>query len=212
MPEDDRVVLERSRTFSFRIVGSSFYQANMVRFVGRGELDATIEHELTNEHDKNAIKVSLGGLTVGYFPRDYAGYFVEWIGERRYEGRKFKAPVVVVRAEVDHEPWQMLFADLAILASPPRVVGDLDRQTKKAINLVLKQSGARCVAHMEREKSDPAVGTLNRLSDEGFFARSPCEQCSKQGYRPTNAAYLAKFGHDEAYVKANIALPTVSGW
>ena len=209
---DERIALARRAGFGFHLAGPSFHQAELKRLPLDQELDATLEHELHNEHDPNAIRVTVRGLTVGHFHREDAERFVEWIGARGYAGRIFKAPAVVVRAPVE-DVGTMLFANLSILSSPFRVDGDLDKQTKRGIDLLFRQAGTKCLAHMDREKGDPAAGVLDRLTAAGFFVRAPCDQCGKAtGYALANAAWVAKFGTGEREARERPDLRPVSGW
>lgn len=69
--------------YPFEIVGEASYQNNIKKFAvmreGRGcwtELKATINREPNNSYDKNACRVDINGLTVGYFARNDA---VSWV-------------------------------------------------------------------------------------------------------------------------------------
>jgi len=73
--------------YPFEIVGESHYQSNIERFAikreGKGcftEVEAKIIRELNNSHDKNACRVDIKGLTVGYFPRNNAESWVKLLG------------------------------------------------------------------------------------------------------------------------------------
>lgn len=70
--------------YPFEIVGESHYQSNISRFAvkrdGKGcftEVEARVVRDLNNSHDKNACKVDINGLTVGYFPRNNAESWVK---------------------------------------------------------------------------------------------------------------------------------------
>lgn len=74
-------------SYPFEIVGESHYQSNISRFAvkreGKGcftEVEARIVRELNNSHDKNACRVDINGLTVGYFPRNNAESWVKLLG------------------------------------------------------------------------------------------------------------------------------------
>lgn len=65
--------------FDFDIVGESHYQENLEELAGgRGEESAEINViavlslENSNKYDKNAVRVDIDGLTVGYLSRDDA--------------------------------------------------------------------------------------------------------------------------------------------
>jgi len=73
--------------YPFEIVGESHYQSNISRFAvkreGKGcftEVEARIVRDLNNSHDKNACRVDINGLTVGYFPRNNAESWVKLLG------------------------------------------------------------------------------------------------------------------------------------
>ncbi|MEQ0924045.1 hypothetical protein ABLT40_09625 [Acinetobacter schindleri] len=73
--------------YPFEIVGESHYQSNIERFAikreGEGcftEVEAKIIREFNNSHDKNACRVDIKGLTVGYFPRNNAESWVKLLG------------------------------------------------------------------------------------------------------------------------------------
>jgi len=74
-------------SYPFEIVGESHYQSNISRFAvkrdGKGcftEVDARIVRDINNSHDKNACRVDINGLTVGYFPRNNAESWVKLLG------------------------------------------------------------------------------------------------------------------------------------
>lgn len=63
-------------SYPYEIVGEHAYQANLLRIVGAKnaiskevEISAKIISEPTNSFDKNAIKVEINGLVVGYIPK-----------------------------------------------------------------------------------------------------------------------------------------------
>ena len=195
---DDRIELNRRATFGFRLAGASYYQEVLAALVGRGELDATLRHEVDNSHDPNAILVTIAGQAVGHFPAGDAARFVEWMKERGYEGLSFKGPAMVEDVrwfdEDEGETVEMMMVGLAILTGPPSVVGDLDRATKKVINLLDRQAGTRCVKHMDREKVDPSKRSLEGLVLDGYAISSACGQCGGDGYALTEAGWEAKYG------------------
>ncbi len=66
---------------TFDIVGEASYQSNLKKIAGPKTKEAKyltvpalIESEPTNKHDKNALKVTIQGLTVGYLSREEASY------------------------------------------------------------------------------------------------------------------------------------------
>lgn len=70
--------------YPFEIVGESNYQSNISQFAikrdGKGcftEVDARVVRDLNNSHDKNACRVDINNLTVGYFPRNNAESWVK---------------------------------------------------------------------------------------------------------------------------------------
>lgn len=74
-------------SYPFEIVGESHYQSNIERFAikreGKGcftEVEAKIIRDINNSHDKNACRVDIKGLTVGYFPRNNAESWVKLLG------------------------------------------------------------------------------------------------------------------------------------
>ena len=70
---------ETGQQYPFNIVGEASYQKNIAKLaVLRGDRDcfteikATIKREPTNIYDKNACRVDINGITVGYFARNHA--------------------------------------------------------------------------------------------------------------------------------------------
>lgn len=68
--------LEPDESFDFDIVGESFYQDHLSSIAGpksdngvNFECDAVVSCDNKNQHDKNAIAVTIAGLLVGYFPK-----------------------------------------------------------------------------------------------------------------------------------------------
>lgn len=77
--EPDRVILRGNDQFELEVVGESYYQNNLQKICGprkeEGEnqiLDATLFMEDNNPHDRQAVKVVILGLTVGYLRREVA--------------------------------------------------------------------------------------------------------------------------------------------
>jgi len=66
-------------SYPYDIVGEQAYQANLKKIAGvktavskEVELSAKILSEPFNQYDKNALKVEINGLTVGYIPKQDA--------------------------------------------------------------------------------------------------------------------------------------------
>ena len=209
---EDRIVLETRQTFAVRVVAASYYQPALQALAGKGELDATMRQERDSSFDPNAIQVLVGNKVVGYLSREDAAYFTEWIVARRYEGRTFKAPAMVEYVTFDEGEAHLYMIRLRILFGPPHVVGDLAGQTRHAIDLVNRQDGPRCIAHMDRVKREAGAVSLDHLAADGFALQAPCAICSKPGYTLTAEGFRAKFGRDREYVEAHSDCPTVSGW
>ena len=51
--------------------GEASYQRNIRRVAAPGKLVALVD-EPTNPYDKNAVRVDVDGLTIGYVPREHA--------------------------------------------------------------------------------------------------------------------------------------------
>jgi hypothetical protein len=84
LPQGDRVVLEGPGTFDLPIVGESHYQDALERICGprtdEGEdrpVEAHLVLENDNPHDPMAVRVDVGGLTVGYLSREHARQYRE---------------------------------------------------------------------------------------------------------------------------------------
>jgi len=205
---DVRIDLAQSRTFSYELAGPTHHEAALRYFYGRGEFDATIEQDKRNPVDPNAIKVTVEGRLIGYFHAEDCAGFNRWIDWRGYDGRAFKVP-----ATVEFDPdIGLLKGKLRVLLSPPRVVGDLDRTTKKAVDLLLRQSGALCVKHMQREPRDAADRSLAHLVDHSLAFRASCATCGAGGYVATDQTWVAKFGQTADFVRSHPELRPVSGW
>ena len=67
-----------------KIVGVSNY-TDAVRRLSEGAV-VLVEHEPTNEYDSNAMRVTLDGETVGYFPKVIAERMVGEMAERSFVG------------------------------------------------------------------------------------------------------------------------------
>lgn len=72
--------------YTFEIVGEASYQSALRKIAGkkteeskRFYTDATILHEPQNQYDSNAFKVVIDGQTVGYFSRDDALRFKDFL-------------------------------------------------------------------------------------------------------------------------------------
>ncbi len=79
-----RIPLKGNGSFAFDIVGEASYQVALEALAGKKtregkELHCTamVSREPENSHDPNAVKVEIGGKTVGYFSwadaKDYSG-------------------------------------------------------------------------------------------------------------------------------------------
>jgi hypothetical protein len=73
------VITERPIEYFFDIVGEQSYQANLRKIAGPKqerskyvEVMARVVSEPFNAYDKNAVKIEINGLTVGYLSRDDA--------------------------------------------------------------------------------------------------------------------------------------------
>jgi hypothetical protein len=201
----ERIELEQSRTFSYGLAGPTHHEAALRHFYGRGELDATIQQDKLNPVDPNAIKVTVEGRLIGYFHAEDCEGFNNWIRWRGYDGRAFKVPAIVEAAG-------LLKGKLRILLIPPRVVGDLDRSTKKAVDVILRQTGPACVKHMHREPREAGDGTLARLVETDLIEHHPCAVCGAGGYAATDRTWMAKFGQGAAFVREHPSQQAVSGW
>lgn len=69
--------------YPFEIVGEASYQSNICKFAelrdGKGcftETEARIVREPNNSYDKNACRVDINGLVVGYFAKNHAESWV----------------------------------------------------------------------------------------------------------------------------------------
>lgn len=73
------VITERPIEYFFDIIGEQSYQANLRKIAGPKqerskyvEVMARVVSEPFNAYDKNAVKIEINGLTVGYLSRDDA--------------------------------------------------------------------------------------------------------------------------------------------
>ena len=85
-PESDEVELTGNGKFALEVVGESHYQQNFAKICGHrkesGEnllIDANLILEDNNPYDKNAVRVDIAGLTVGYLSREVACLYREQI-------------------------------------------------------------------------------------------------------------------------------------
>ena len=76
-------------TYPFEIVGEASYQSNISKFAvmrdGKGcftETEAKIVREPNNSYDKNACRVDINGLVVGYFARNHAESWVNLLNRQ----------------------------------------------------------------------------------------------------------------------------------
>lgn len=72
-------IIEKPMEYFFDIVGEQSYQANLRKIAGPKqerskyvEVMARVVSEPFNAYDKNAVKIEINGLTVGYLSRDDA--------------------------------------------------------------------------------------------------------------------------------------------
>lgn len=90
--------------YPFEIVGEASYQSNISKFAilreGKGcftETQAKIVRELNNKYDKNACRVDINGLTVGYFARNNAESWVRLLERLKIsEVSEFYVKAVIV--------------------------------------------------------------------------------------------------------------------
>lgn len=75
--------------YPFEIVGEASYQSNISKFAvmrdGKGcftETEAKIVREPNNSYDKNACRVDIDGLVVGYFARNHAESWVNLLNRQ----------------------------------------------------------------------------------------------------------------------------------
>jgi hypothetical protein len=83
------------------VVGESKYQRNLEKIVG-GRTESGAQHkcntvlipEKNNRYDKNAIRVVVSNLTVGYLPRETAEEFGQSLRDDGFEFAMCKATIV----------------------------------------------------------------------------------------------------------------------
>lgn len=75
-------------SYPFEIVGEASYQSNIERFSVKREakgcfteVEARIIRDINNSYDKNATRVDINGLTVGYFARNNAESWVKLLAK-----------------------------------------------------------------------------------------------------------------------------------
>lgn len=75
-------------SYPFEIVGEASYQSNIERFAVKledkgcfTEVGARIIRDINNSYDKNATRVDINGLTVGYFARNHAESWVKLLAK-----------------------------------------------------------------------------------------------------------------------------------
>lgn len=83
-------------------MGESHYQKNLRALAGPPtedgvsvEMLATLIPEPTNRYDRNAVRVEIGGLIVGYLDRDTAVDFGERLRALGHPGRSVTVPAVI---------------------------------------------------------------------------------------------------------------------
>ena len=90
--------------FNTEVVGEASYKRQLCAVFGSGEgrkhFDAQLDPEPTNPHDPNAVKVSIGGGTVGYLPRASAKRY-----GKKYGTRSQACRAVIVSREGGHGVW-----------------------------------------------------------------------------------------------------------
>lgn len=94
LPTSDAVRLPGLGLFSLEAVGESHYQAALDRICGGRSFDgadllteATLVHEDTNPYDSHAVRVDIGGETVGYLSRKHARQFRREMAKAGNSGR-----------------------------------------------------------------------------------------------------------------------------
>jgi hypothetical protein len=93
----------KDHSFDFEVVGESNYQAALAKLAGTHgdesphlEVQALLVPETDNPHDKNAVRVVLSGMTVGYLARDDAGSFRRRLSGRKLTGQVTSCDAVIV--------------------------------------------------------------------------------------------------------------------
>lgn len=84
--EPDEVELRGNGSYALEVVGESHYQENLEKICGvrkeKGEnltVDATLILEDDNPYDRQAVRVEISGLPVGYLSREVARIYREQI-------------------------------------------------------------------------------------------------------------------------------------
>jgi hypothetical protein len=89
--------------FDFEVVGESHYQRALARLAGdhgddspRLETVATLVPETNNRHDKSAVRVDIGGHTVGYLSREDARSFRRRLGRLKLSGQTTTCNAIII--------------------------------------------------------------------------------------------------------------------
>lgn len=132
VPRPPQRYVDTPLTFDQEVVGESFYQAGIARFVaGYGrDVQATFTHEPGNPRDGSAVRVDLvaDGLseTCGYLPAAVAADWVPVVRAAAVQGDKLRVPAVV-RGGRESAPsfgvWLVTDARAAQASRPARVSG-----------------------------------------------------------------------------------------
>lgn len=96
-------------TFEVKVKGTSAYQDALLRISGRKEFQgkklacvACLISEPTNPHDRNAIRVEIERLRVGYLSRHLAAFFGEWLRMNGYTTMESPCDAMIIGGwEVD---------------------------------------------------------------------------------------------------------------
>lgn len=101
--DDSDFSLKGNGSFSFEIVGEASYQSNLLRLAGGRKMDsvalkrsALLILEDDNQYDSNAVKVSIDGLTVGYFSRKGAVSFRSRLKGMGVRSKEVACPAIIV--------------------------------------------------------------------------------------------------------------------
>ncbi|MEX5367809.1 HIRAN domain-containing protein [Acinetobacter haemolyticus] len=98
--------------YPFEIVGEASYQSNISKFAvlrdGKGcftEIEARIVRDTNNSYDKNACRVDINGLVVGYFARNHAESWVRLLDKLNIsdESEVYVRAVIVGGGNKDHK-------------------------------------------------------------------------------------------------------------
>jgi hypothetical protein len=94
--------LQGTGTYEFSVLGVARYQAVLQKLCDAGQVnpkivEALLVPEENNARDKNAIRVELGGRTVGYLPPELAEAYRRRLAESGYPGARStcKAKIIV---------------------------------------------------------------------------------------------------------------------